>query len=195
MSEIVKKYNTYVQAFLLTVAGIGGLATLATGLFLFLSEWHSFPSKVEANTVQLQLLQEQIAQFEARRGDFNVIDLLPSGIAVLTEEVVAGEPIWIAFWSRANIDCDRNIRVRFFNEQTRAFHFQERSDRAIRSAVSEQYQLLVIPIRTFDDMPPGNYRYAASIEPEDCGVYREQQLPLSERFRVVANDTGTTSID
>ncbi len=195
MSEAIKRYNTYVQAFLLTVAGVGGLVTLATGLFVFLSEWRNFPSKVEANTEQLQLLQEQIAAFENRTGDFNVIDILPSGISVLTQEVVAGEPIWVAFWSRANIDCERHIRIQFLNEQDRSFHFEERTDRAVKSAVSDDFQLLIIPIRTFESMSPGTYRYAPTVEPIDCGVYRAQQLPLSERFTVIANDTGTTSTD
>lgn len=180
MSEVITKYKNYVQAFLLTSAAVGLVSTMLAAGFVFLSDWGKIPLKVEA-------LQETLTRVEQQIGarDLKVVEILGDNIAVTTRQVKAGEPIWVLFYSRATINCDRDISVRFYSEKERGFYPETRTDHAVRSAVSRQYQPLHIPIKTFEGMPAGLYRYTGEIIPTNCGVYGRQPIPFSEVFEIV----------
>lgn len=184
--------NSGVVHYVRAISSFLTLGALAIGSFvavnIFFSEWRALPETVRLNTETVSTLNQNVTALTESLLELtperNIIDLL-GGVAVVSPTVEAGGTLWIAFQSRANADCDRDIRIRWYSEDTRALMPQVEDVSARQSAVSEQYQLLTIPIVVPDDLPPGKYRYAPTVIPKNCASYRAQQLPMSESFEVV----------
>lgn len=180
--KFIETYKNVIQGLLVTAAFVAALGSAATWAFTTWSEFSTLPEDVQELSREVQSLN---AAVRSTQEDFDVIDLLPGSLHVLTREVEPGGTIWVGMYVRANTDCDRSIRVRFFSDDTRALHWESEVTPAVRSAVSDDYQLLVIPIRTFESMSPGTYRYAPEVVPHNCGVYTNQTLGISDSFRVI----------
>lgn len=182
MSEEEHDYGLIIRNVLSTIALIGAIGGVFIWTFTQWSKWSNIPEQVTELTIQIASLTEAISR--NTNTDFFIVDILGGHIKVLNPEIQAGEDIYIAFYSRAKVDCERRILVRFFHHESRTFFRGQRLDPAVRSPVSEDYALLVIPIKTFDDMPEGTYSYAPEVVPGNCGPYERQTLPMSTPFKV-----------
>lgn len=191
MSEEETSYKATVQSILITFGLITALATSITWAFNQWSRWYDIPDRVDNLSANITSLESSISSLQetlltVSRGT-DPVDVLGE-LRVVEEEVRAGEPIHVVFHARANVSCERTIEVRFFSYERRSYIAGIRIDPAVRASFSQDYQLLVIPIKTFPGMSPGKYSYQAEAVFENCGGFRRQTFALSSPFWIIEDD-------
>ncbi len=131
-------------------------------------------------------IQQDVQELkESQVPNYRIIEYLGTPL-VTTTMVKAGEPIHVLLRVRANVNCERTIEYRFWNATENKWHPGVFTSAAVRSAVSDSFQILPVPIVTPDDLEVGHkYSYVADVLPKECGVYGRQQIGPSTLFRVV----------
>ena len=149
-------------------------------LVLTWTDWKDVPDRIaNLETAQARL----IAQMNVNTPE--ALSFQGTGV-VPFNRVEQGGVVQVTYVLRSNIDCRREVHVRFFNHEsnTIASSFSYVVP-AVRVPVSRGFTDFTIPVRIPENLPPGVYSYFPEIIPIDCGIYPPVLPPMSEAFEVV----------
>lgn len=177
------------QTILAGLAIMSAVSAAIAWLILTWLDWRHIPERVEALEVGLQssLLELSTAIVDLRNSiadtrnhvvEFNGPPLVSS------DPVEAGGTKTFIYFLRRRIDCETRVEVRFYDHVRNRYASQVYNIPARRAAVSSEFSLFSIPVQIPRDLPPGEYSYAPTIHPLDCGVYVSQAVPPSMPFTV-----------
>ena len=160
------------------IAGVVGVVVTALGwAFLQWSEWKDVPERMAR-------VEQRLASIGS---DTPEVILFKGAGQVAQKAVRPGDAITVVYVLRRTIDCQTEVRVRFYSYQTNLIPPSlTYSVPAVRAPVSEDYTAFAVQVSIPKHTPPGTYSYFPEIVPRDCGVYGAVVPPMSEPFEVVA---------
>jgi len=173
------------------VLGVIALASMAVSAILLLSGLFELPNALTKQAEQIKTIREDVTNltvaFNSSRPE--VLSIIGTGIASQTA-VRQGDSIIFVYSLRRNISCDTQIDIQFWDHNKNLIASDHSYTRATNKApVTPKHIHYAVHVKIPENLPPGVYSYAPVIKPQDCGVYSEQTLPLSEKFRVLSNGT------
>lgn len=170
-------FRDWIQLLVAMGAMFSMVLTAAGWVILTWTEWKDVPERLSGVEQGMGLLNDRFGAMEPRVVEF-------SGGGIVAKPTVArGGTLTVSYVLRRTIDCDTDIRVRFY-DHSRNIVVSSYTIPAIRAAVSIRFAPFPVSVRIPADLPPGRYSYLPEIIPQNCGVYGPIVPPLSEAFEV-----------
>ena len=103
--------------------------------------------------------------------------------------VLPGETITFLYFLRRNATCETKVLTRFYDVD-RGINIVTGTTIASQAPVTQSFIPFRVDIK-IPILPSGRYIYNPTINPVDCGVYKEMAVIPSEIFEVRSRERGT----